>query len=135
MIFFGDPRLGRGFVLLGATLVSIGFVAPFVRASDIVASALQVAIDGAINLWLVPGAALVVLWVLWQRRDAFSMRAARLAVFALAVAGALPLMYTGRRIALMAEVQSTQVTWLWGHWVMAIGLAVIALGSRRLGGR
>ncbi len=133
--FFGDPRLGRGVVLLGASLVSSGFVAPLVRVSGIVASALQVAIDGAVNLWLVPGAALVVLWVLWQRRDAQSMRAARLAVFALAVAGSMPLFYTRRRVALMAEIQAADVTWLWGFSMMAVGLAVIAFGSARLGSR
>ena len=133
--FFADPRLGRGFVLLGATLVLVGFVLPFVRSSEIVASALEVAVDGAANLWLTPGAAILLLWILWRRRDAESMRAARVAVFALAAAGALPLVYTCRRVALMADAQGTDLAWLLGLWVMASGLAVAAVGSRALGGR
>lgn len=133
--FFADPRLGRGFVLLGAALVLVGFVLPFVRSSEIVASGLEVAIDGAANLWLAPGAAILLLWILWQRRDAESMRAARVAVFALAAAGALPLLYTCRRVALMADAQGSDLAWLFGLWLMASGLAVAALGSRGLGGR
>jgi hypothetical protein len=122
-------------VLLGAALVLLGFVLPFVRSSEVVASALEVAIDGATNLWLTPGAALLLLWILWQRRDADSMRAARVAVFALAVAGSLPLVYTCRRVALMADAQATELTWLYGLWLMGSGLALAALGSRGLGGR
>ena len=56
--FFADPRLGRGPVLVGAALVLIGALAPFVRARGLEASALEVAIDGAHNLWLTPAAAL-----------------------------------------------------------------------------
>lgn len=133
--FFADPRLGRGFVLLGSALVLVGFVLPFVRSSEIVASALEVAIDGATNLWLTPGAAILLLWILWQRRDATSMRAARVAVFAMAAAGALPLVYTCRRVAVMADAQGTDLAWLFGLWLMASGLAVAAVGSRELGGR
>ena len=133
--FFADPRLGRGLVLLGGALVLVGFLLPFVRSGDIVASALEVAIDGAANLWLTPGAAILLLWILGQRRDAGSMRAARVAVFTLAAAGALPLVYTGRRVVVMAGAQATDLAWLSGLWLMAGGLALAALGSRRLGGR
>jgi hypothetical protein len=132
--FFADPRMGRGPVLLGSALVLIGTLAPFVRARGLEASALEVAIDGAHNLWLTPAAALACLWVLWARRSGFAMRGARLAVLGLAVAGALPLAYTARRIGLVARLHSDEVQWLWGLGLMAVGLVAIALGSMRLGG-
>lgn len=120
--------------MLGALLVLVGMLAPFVRARGIEASALEVAIDGAHNLWLTPVAALLTLWVLWLRRSRSAMRSARLAVFGLALAGALPLVYTGRRIELVAEATSADVEWHWGLGLMAAGLLVVALGSFRLGG-
>lgn len=136
--FFADPRLGRGAVLLGSSLVLAGFVAPFVRAtsvraSEISASALEVAIDGAANLWLTPGAAIAVLWVLWRRRSRVALRAARAAIFGLAACGALPLFYTTRRIGLIADDITADVQWRWGLWLMLAGLMVVALGARRMG--
>jgi len=131
--FFLDPRLGRGAPLLGATLVVLGFVVPFVRSSALEASALEVAIDGAGNLWFTPGAAIVLLWILWQRRGRETMRAARAAVFGLALGGLLPLIYTCRRIGLVAEAQGATSHWLGGLWLMLAGLVLIALGSRGFG--
>jgi hypothetical protein len=136
--FFGDPRLGRGAVLLGAMLVLLGFVAPFAARSPesaeiLVASALEVAIDGAGNLWLTPGSAIAVLWILWRRRSRYTMRAARLAVLGLALGGVLPLLYTTRRIGLVAEAYTADVEWLWGLWIMMAGLLVAAVGSRWMG--
>jgi len=132
--FFGDPRLGRGGVLGGALLVIVGFLAPFARAPGVEASALEIAVDGASNLWLTPGAALGVLSVLWVRRGRQGMRAARMAVLGLALAGAFPLIYTSRRIGLVAEAYSAEVEWLWGFGAMVGGLALIAFASARLGG-
>jgi hypothetical protein len=132
--FFLDPRLGRGPVLLGAALVFIGFCAPFARARAVSASALELAIDGAYNLWLIPLAAVVVLWILWRRRSVSAMRAVRLAVSLLAVAASLPLLYTIRRIEIMAALDASEVEWAWGLFVMFGGLALSALGSLRLGG-
>jgi hypothetical protein len=122
--FFADPRLGRGAVLLGATLVLAGFLVPL----------LEVAIDGAGNLWFTPGAAIALLWILWRRRSRGAMRAARAAVLGLAVGGALPLIYTTRRIGLVAEAYSTDVEWLSGLWIMSLGLLVAAFGTPGLGG-
>jgi len=131
--FFADPRLGRGGVLLGAALVLLGFLAPFVHNYTLAASALEVAIDGAGNLWFTPGSAIALLWILWRRRSGSAMRAARVAVFGLAAGGGLPLIYTTRRIGLMADVQAAEVEWLWGLWVMVAGLLVVAFSSRRFG--
>ena len=131
--FFADPRLGRGAVLLGAMLVLLGFVAPFVSSGTVVASALEVAIDGAGNLWFTPAAAIVLLWILWRRRSRHAMRAARAAVLGLAAGGVLPLVYTIRRIGLVADVHASGVEWLWGLWLMVAGLLVAAFGSRGLG--
>jgi hypothetical protein len=93
--FFGDPRLGRGTVLLGA--------------------------------------AVALLWILWRRRSRRAMRAACAAVLGLAVGGALPLIYTTRRIGLVAEAHTAQVEWQSGLWLMAAGLLLAAFGSRRMG--
>jgi hypothetical protein len=132
---FVDPRFGRGPVMLGAAFVIIGFFLPFVRAESIEASALQVAVDGARNLWLTPGAALVMLGVLWVRRKVTAMRSARLAVLGLSFAGALPLLYSARRISIMAEARQTDVDWLLGCVVMVTGLAVAGFGSFGFGAR
>jgi len=131
--FFADPRLGRGAVLLGATLVLLGFLVPFVRSRAVWASALEVAIDGAGNLWFTPGAAIALLWILWRRRSRATMRVARAAAFGLAVGGALPLIYTTRRIELVAEAYSADVEWLSGLWIMAVGLLIAAFGAPGLG--
>lgn len=132
--FFADPRMGRGGVLAGAALVLVGFFLPFVRARGIEASALEVAIDGAHNLWLTPVAAGVMLWVLSARRTRQAMRSARLAVLGLALAGAMPLIYTSRRIGVMAGSNDTEIAWLWGLAVIVAGLGIAALASVRLGG-
>lgn len=131
--FFMDPRHGRGGVLLGASMVMLGFVLPLVESRGVVASALEVAIDGAANLWLTPGAAIAQLWILWSRRAVAPMRAARGAVLGLAIGGGLPLLYTMRRIATMADAYSTDTHWLAGLFVMVAGLLLVGLWSRRLG--
>ncbi|KPK13738.1 MAG: hypothetical protein AMJ62_14465 [Myxococcales bacterium SG8_38] len=132
---FADPRLGRGPLMLGAVLVLIGFVAPFARSRGIEASALEAAVDGAVNLWLTPGAAIVLLWIPWKRRTRSAMHAARAAVLGLAVSGVLPLVYTTRRIGVMAEASHANVEWRWGLWLMAAGLVVCAMSSAGFGGR
>lgn len=131
--FFIDPRLGRGPILLGAALVAAGFLAPAVSANGVVASALEVAIDGAHNLWLTPGAALGILWVLWVRPTRKALREARAAVLGLSVAAVLPLVYTGRRIVVATQAHGTDFEWRWGLTVMVLGLVLAALGSIRLG--
>ena len=131
--FVGDPRLGRGTVLFGATLVVLGFVVPFVSARGVIASALEVAIDGAGNLWLTPGAAVAMLWILWRRRSRQAMRAARAAVFGLALGGACPLIYTTLRIGRVAGAYAAQAEWHSGLWLMVAGLLLAAFGSRWLG--
>ncbi len=131
--FFLDPRLGRGPILLGGLLVLVGFFVPFVGTETLEASALEVAVDGAHNLWLVPGAAVSMLGVLWFRRGRLSMHAARLAVLGLALAGSLPLFYTARRIAVTASATQTEIDWRFGGPLILIGLALGAVGSVRLG--
>lgn len=132
--FFADPRLGRGTVLLGVSLALLGFLVPLVRYGEVVESALEVAMEGAGNLWLAPVAALAILSILWRRRTRSAMRAGRAAVFGLALGGILPLLYTGRRIGMLAESFSTDLEWRWGLWLMIAGFAAAALGSFCLGG-
>jgi hypothetical protein len=133
--FFVDPRLGRGGMLLGASLVVLAFFVPFVRVRGVDASALEVAIDGAHNLWLTPIAAMAVLGTLFLRRARHSMRSARLAVIGLAVGGVLPLVYTTERVAAMTVARGDTPEWLWGCWAMWAGLALVALASLGLGGK
>ncbi len=131
--FFVDPRQGRGGILVGASMVILGFLLPLVESRGVVASALEVAIDGAANLWLTPGAAIGLLWILWSRRGSVSMRAARGAILGLAIGGGLPLLYTTRRISMMASAHSADARWLAGLFVMVGGLALAGLWSRRIG--
>lgn len=133
--FFADPRLGRGSVMLGALLVLVGFLVPFARSAGVTASALEIAVDGATNLWFAPGSAMAVLWIVWRRRTRPTMRAARMAVFGLALGGGLPLLYTTHRVRLMSAAAGASVDWRWGLWLMAAGLVVCAIGAPWLGGR
>ena len=61
------------------------------------------------------------------------MRAGKLAVSLLAVAGWLPLLYTTRRIEIVSGQTMAEVEWGWGLFVMGGGLALAALGGLRLG--
>jgi hypothetical protein len=131
--FFADPRLGRGPVLLGASLVLIGFLLPFAGWAETKASALAVSIEAAKNLWLAPGAALGQFAILWHRRSARTMQAARLAVAGLSFGGALPLLYTTWRMRTVAAAAGQTVDWFWGLWLMLFGFALTAFGARHLG--
>lgn len=133
--FFADPRLGRGPVLLGALLVLIGFLGPFARSRAVTASALEVAIDGAVNLWFAPGAAIAMLWIAWRRRARQRMQVARAAIFGLALSGGLPLVYTTHRVRIVSAADGASVCFLWGLWLMTAGLVISALGAPRFGGR
>ncbi len=125
--------MGRGGVLAGAMLACIGFFMPLVEARSAVASGIELASEGATNLWLTPIAALSLLWILWLRRRPNQMRAARLAILGLCVGGVLPLLYTTRRVALMADFASADAHWLAGLWTMAGGLVLSGVSSFWLG--
>lgn len=131
--FFADPRLGRGPVLLGASLALVGFLLPFAGWAESTASALEVSVEAAKNLWLTPLAALAQLAILWQRRTALRMHAARFAVAGLSVGGVLPLFYTTWRVRTVAAAAGQAVDWLSGLWLMSFGFALAAFGARQLG--
>lgn len=120
---------------MGAFSILVGFLLPFARSGGRAFSALEIAIDGAANLWLVPAVGIGLGWICWRRRTRQSMYAARVAVFALAIGGMLPLVYTIRRITWMADAAGSSVQWLLGPWVIAAGLLASAVGSLRFGGR
>ena len=131
--FFADPRMGRWPALLGASLVLVGFVAPCASWAETTGSALDVSIEAAKNLWLAPGAALGQLAILWHRRAARTMHAARFAVAGLSAGGALPLLYTCWRMRTVAEAAGQRVDWSWGLWLMLLGFALTAIGAPFLG--
>ena len=123
-----DPRHGRGAVLMSAATLLVAFGVPFVRSRGVSASALEVAIDGATNLWMVPVAAIAVLLILARRKTLAAMRRSRLAIAGLFVGALLPLGYTVRRIDLMAAAQSADVLWRAGLW-LAVASCIVGIVS------
>ena len=118
---------------MGAMAVLVAFCLPFVESNHVVASALEVAIDGAHNLWMVPAAAIAILWILARRRTIASMAASRGAIVALSVGALLPILYTTRRIHTMAGLESAELTWRAGLWTIVAACAVCAIGAPWLG--
>ncbi|MEM8607606.1 MAG: hypothetical protein AAGF92_10895 [Myxococcota bacterium] len=136
--FFLDPRYGRGAVLAGASAVLVGFALPFADSRGVVASALEVAIDGAYNLWMVPLAAIAMLLILAKRRSLDAMRASRGAIVALSLGALLPVAYTARRVRIMAALESADLVWGSGLVMMVaacLGTAVAAVFLGRRGRR
>ena len=138
-----DHRFGRLPVFVGALLTVVGFVLPMVRivghGQEEAYSGALVAASRAPNLWMVPGVAAGLLFVLWRRRSRIALSSARLAVPLLVVLAVASITYTLYRIALAAgfgssHAGSVSVVVAPGVWVMLAGLVVALVGSLRLGG-
>jgi hypothetical protein len=135
--------LGRGLVAAGAALALLAFVAlPLARVDGALAmggSMLLLALSGTPKLWLVPAAACAQLAILYRRRSAASMRAARLAVAFVACVPALAGLWTwsgaSAAVALLAErmQQPLSLSAGAGAYALALSVVLMLLGASRLG--
>lgn len=130
---FFDPRFGRGILFAASLLILVGFFLPFVGWANERASALEAALDAAINLWFVPGVVMVQFWVLAVRRTAQAVRRAWPALALVPVIGMLSLAYSLWHITRSAGAMGHDVTLLWGGWLMLIGLFLAMFGGLRMG--
>lgn len=129
---FFDPRFGRIFVFVAALVVVLGFTAPFVQWGGRQASALEAALDAANNLWSIPGAVAVQLWILWTRRSLSAYRRTWVAMVALPCVAAVSLTYSLWHISRSAAAQGYQLEVLWGTWIIALGLCCAVFAGLRL---
>jgi len=137
--------LGRGLVAAGAALSLLAFVAlPLARVDGALAmggSMLLLALSGTPKLWLVPAAACAQLAILYRRRTAASMRAARLAVGFVACVPALAAVWTwlGARnaVALLAERlhQPLQLQPASGAYALGLAAVLMLIGATQLGAK
>ncbi len=143
-------RHGRGVVAAGSGLMLVGFFAPLVRtaldassyrggAGPAVASAFDLAITQATNLWMIPSVALGLLALLGRRRTLVHMRQARLALMAIALIGGASLIYSFAQIARATREIAERtgyvvdVSPLWGAYLISLGVAVASIGGGLLG--
>ena len=138
-----DPRFGRGFVMAGIVVASVGFLMPVLSiATDSRArlfTGFEAASTNAPNLWTVPFVAAMFVWMLARRRTPIAMLGARLAGVVFAIAPLLSLAYTVLKVrqgaAQFAERthQAMDVGIEYGVAVIAIGGLLWLIGSLRLG--
>jgi hypothetical protein len=136
-------RLGRGWLAVGAALTLLAFIAlPLAEvdgALHMSGSMLRLALQRAPRLWLVPAAATAQMMVLYRRRSAHALRAARVAAALVACVPTLVVAFTwfGAReaVALLAErlQQPLHIHIGPGAVVIAVAGAVMLVGALRLG--
>jgi hypothetical protein len=138
-----SPRLGRGWLAVGAACTLVAFVAlPLADVDGSIrmsGNLLQLALQRAPKLWLVPAAAIVQFWLLHRRRSPRSLRSARLAAAWVACVPSLMVYLTWRgahdAVALMAT-RTHQPLLLHaglGAIVVALAGAVMLVACLRLG--
>ena len=138
-----DPRFGRGWIAAGALLVLVGFLLPFATSTQgarvATATGLQVASRAALNLWLLPMAAVTWTAILARRRTLAEMRGARLAIPLLCLGAAASLGYSlwrihegaariGRAYGVDVDIDVRA-----GAWVMGVGVVLALVGGLRFG--
>jgi hypothetical protein len=138
-----SPRLGRGWVMVGALAILVGFFLPLAEmqeATRVAAGSLwQLARAHAVRLWLVPTTVAALGLVLYRRRSALAMRGARLAVPLLGAAPLLAVLFTLRGVyaaAALLEARTRMPVAVRvgaGSWLVAIGCACVIYGGVRLG--
>jgi len=138
-----EPRFGRAVVMLGATLMILGFFGTFAvteRGGETGASTgLELASTVALNLWFLPMVAGGLLSILARRRTPASLRSARVAIALLGGMGAMAVGYSFYRIHVSAAHLSEQsfevvdVYLGWGAWVALAGVVVAFVGGLRVG--
>ena len=137
-----SPKLGRGFLLSSALLTLLAFFCPFGELlGDVTVSntLFTLARGRALRLWVVPMAALALLFMLFRRRTPAAMRGARLsALFVSCLPSAVVLItwFGARRAAeVMATSSGGELEFRLGLGsVLVLGSGALALvGSLRLG--
>ncbi|MET0391308.1 MAG: hypothetical protein ABW321_35370 [Polyangiales bacterium] len=137
-----SPRFARGWVALGAIGTLTAFVCPFGHLTGDVArtsSLLTLARGHAVRLWIVPIAALTLLWMLLRRRTPATLRAARVAAVFVACLPSIVVIVTWLGAREAADVLAIKLAGVVefhlgiGAWlVWASGLSAVA-GGLRLG--
>lgn len=138
-----SPRLGRGWVMVGALAFLVGFFLPLAEMQETTrmagGSLWQLARAHTFRLWLVPTTVVALGLVLYRRRSALAMRGARLAVPLLGAAPLVAVLLTLRGVyaaAALLELKSrmgVSVRVGAGSWLVAIGCACVIYGGVRLG--
>ena len=134
-----DARFGRGWLALGLCIVAIGWFLPFASATvDDQAttwSALDLALGPARSLWTVPFTVALFAMLLVRRRTPLQMLGARLVGLMLSIMPALTvgLAMLNMRRGIERTHGAGLLEWGIGVWVMAIGSALLFVGSARFG--
>jgi hypothetical protein len=130
-----DLRFGRGWLLLGAMLLLVGMALPFVSTADTTATAYGLAMDRAINLWILVAVAGALLSTLMRRRTPAQLRGSRVAVGVLGMLAAVSIGYTLGRVHRVAERLDLPSRTEWGAYVLAAGAVATVVAAFRLGPR
>lgn len=132
-----ELRYGRGWVLAAAVLLIVGMALPMVTTvidtQPVTASGYQLAADRALNLWIIPAAALALISTLMRRRTPRQMRGSRLAIPALGIFVACSLGYTLWRVHRAAAAIGVHVTVRSGVVVMGLGAVLAVVAGLRFG--
>lgn len=138
-----DTRFGRGIVIAGIAISLVGFAMPVLEVASggqtRAFTGLEAAAQRAPNLWTIPFVAGMFAWILARRRTPLQMLGARLVGIVCALAPIMALAYTwvkveeGARQFEERSGQAMEIAMLPGFWVIAVGAALLLIGSVRLG--
>ena len=137
-----EARYGRGPVAVGSLATVVAFFLPCVSlrgAREATSTMLELALNRAGRLWIVPLACVFTLMTLFRRRTLTAMRGARLAVPIVALMPSVALVMTliGARDAAdflslqLGQEVSVQVEV--GSYVVLLALPIMVVGGVRLG--
>ncbi|MBX3250200.1 MAG: hypothetical protein KF901_23680 [Myxococcales bacterium] len=140
---YHEVRFGRGPLFVAGVLVLFGFVMPFVEVAHpqgvVRTTGFATAATLAMNFWVVPATAVMLVSIAIRRRTRAALRAARLAVVGLVLLGAASVGLTLYRIhagagrVAQAYREEVPVTLLSGFWVCAIALTLALFAGVTLG--
>lgn len=140
---YHEARFGRGLLFVAGVSMLFGFVMPFVEVAhpqgDVRTTGFSTAATLALNFWVVPATAVMLVSIAIRRRTRAALRGARLAVVGLALLGGSSLGLTLYRIHAgatrleRAYHEDVPVALLSGFWVIAIALAMALFAGATLG--
>jgi hypothetical protein len=137
---FYDLVGGRSFLHGAGVLLLFGFALPFVSGQKgeefVLETPFELALQGAVNLWMIPLVAFALFGVLATRRTPTQMRGARLAVVFLAFFPVAAIAFSIYRVFLVAEIQTPGVLIRveYGTYIYGVASLFILLGGIRFGG-